>query len=127
MRKQLFIRIIIVVLIAELLSVFSFAYLQYRLTTNEITSSLKSEMRYASSGYERQGVSFFTNDERKEYDRITIVEADGTVVYDSYFDSKKLANHRGRMEIEDALNKGLGHSERFSDDMMAETEYYAKK
>lgn len=46
--------------------------------------------------------------------RITLIEADGTVVYDSMEDASELGNHASRPEVAQALEEGHGSSERAS-------------
>ncbi|MGH2532701.1 MAG: ATP-binding protein [Thermomicrobiales bacterium] len=46
--------------------------------------------------------------------RITIVAEDGTVLGDSEADPRTMENHGGRAEIEEALRRGFGSSERTS-------------
>ena len=46
--------------------------------------------------------------------RITLIEPDGTVIYDSIKDSLTLENHLDRPEIPKAFEKGEGRSLRFS-------------
>lgn len=57
--------------------------------------------------------------------RITWVAADGTVLYDSYRDSKKMRNHANRPEIKQALESGRGHSVRGSETLSHKTYYSA--
>ena len=47
--------------------------------------------------------------------RITIIEQDGTVAYDSEYNPKDLENHLYRQEVQTSLKEGLGMSERRSD------------
>ncbi|MDR1650482.1 MAG: PAS domain-containing protein, partial [Synergistaceae bacterium] len=56
--------------------------------------------------------------------RITVVESDGTVLYDNTAGSG-LENHSGRAEIKDALSSGTGESARFSDTLGKMTYYHA--
>lgn len=59
--------------------------------------------------------------------RITIVESDGTVEYDSSADAASMDNHSLRPEIHEAMKKGEGHSIRKSDTLARNTYYYAVK
>ncbi len=47
--------------------------------------------------------------------RITLVDYDGTVLYDSDFNHKNMDNHASREEIADAYTLGYGQSQRYSD------------
>ena len=57
--------------------------------------------------------------------RITLIEKDGTVVYDSIKDSVTLENHLNRPEIQKAFEKGDGRSLRYSASQDTHTYYYA--
>lgn len=58
-------------------------------------------------------------------DRITLVGADGTVLYDNERDAAEMENHALRPEIAEALEKGVGESSRLSDTLTEQTYYYA--
>ncbi len=55
--------------------------------------------------------------------RVTVIDADGEVVYDNY--RMDLGNHADRPEVADALQFGTGESERYSDTLGEKTYYYA--
>ena len=60
--------------------------------------------------------------------RITLIESEGTVVYDNKVeDISALENHRNRPEILEALETGEGSSSRISGTLQSETYYYARK
>ena len=69
----------------------------------------------------------------KDYDpkidnlRITVVNQDGTVQYDSNVNIGKMENHGTRPEIQDAIKNGSGESIRKSDTLDKNTYYYAQK
>jgi len=57
--------------------------------------------------------------------RITVIEADGTVIYDNYADPAKMNNHSDRPEVIAALKYGEGEAIRKSATMDKNTFYYA--
>ncbi len=57
--------------------------------------------------------------------RLTLIEKDGNVLYDSYTTSGALENHLNRPEIIEAFNKGYGEAVRFSSTLKEETYYYS--
>ncbi len=65
-----------------------------------------------------------TNIENLGY-RITVVENNGRVIFDSTTDPTYLENHIGREEIQEALEKGHGESIRYSTTIQRNTYYYA--
>ena len=58
--------------------------------------------------------------------RVTLVSADGTVLYDSEADAGSMENHLDREEISGAIENGEAYSTRFSDTLSTKTIYYAK-
>lgn len=58
-------------------------------------------------------------------ERITMVAADGTVLYDNRADENTMTNHADREEIQEALKTGSGEAVRQSDTLAEQTVYYA--
>ncbi|MEA5015364.1 MAG: ATP-binding protein [Candidatus Limiplasma sp.] len=56
--------------------------------------------------------------------RITLVAADGAVLYDDDESLQAMDNHLDRQEIRQALSQGTGESKRFSSTLRQETYYY---
>lgn len=59
--------------------------------------------------------------------RITLIDEDGTVLFDSTVDGQSLANHLDRPEIAEAVASGTGMGVRKSDTLSESVFYYAKK
>ena len=59
--------------------------------------------------------------------RLTLIRADGTVLYDSDKDADTLENHASRAEVRDALTSGYGESVRTSATLLERTIYCAKR
>ena len=57
--------------------------------------------------------------------RITVIEADGTVLFDSVEDETTMENHKNRPEIAKAIKTGEGTSIRKSTTSLKHTFYYA--
>ena len=89
-------------------------------------SQLKDELRLAASATERLGESYL---EGLDYDRyrLTWVDADGTVLFDSHADAAAMENHAGREEIKEALVSGTGSSTRQSSTLTEQTIYEAAR
>ncbi|MBR3839917.1 MAG: ATP-binding protein [Erysipelotrichales bacterium] len=56
--------------------------------------------------------------------RITVIEYDGEVIFDSDVDISQLDNHMSRPEVQEAIENGVGRAVRTSDTLMKNT-YYA--
>lgn len=79
------------------------------------------EQTVGEENYEAYGIAQAGEDQI----RITVVDADGTVLYDNETDAGALENHKDRPEIQEALTQGEGSKVRRSDTMNESTFYYA--
>jgi two-component system phosphate regulon sensor histidine kinase PhoR len=59
--------------------------------------------------------------------RISVIDPDGTVLYDNTVPAENLENHASREEIRGAMESGEGEGKRFSGTLGQETFYYAVK
>ena len=59
--------------------------------------------------------------------RITLIDSNGKVLYDSEVDPAVLDNHLSRPEVESAIKNGSGKSVRRSDTIMKNVFYYAMR
>lgn len=57
--------------------------------------------------------------------RITLLDPDGAVLFDSAEDAESMENHADRPEFQEALEKGAGEILRYSDTLSKQTFYYA--
>lgn len=98
----------------------------YRHFGNQLEKELRTEAEYLSVAIEGQGDSVF---EKLPADvaRVTYIDTDGTVLFDSKADAAKMENHKGREEIQEAMKNGSGTAVRNSDTLSKKTLYYALK
>ena len=59
--------------------------------------------------------------------RISLIDPDGTVIYDSFEDKAKLENHKNRPEVAEAMQSGEGYNMRKSATSAKHTFYYAMR
>lgn len=57
--------------------------------------------------------------------RITLIDKNGVVLYDN--EQKSDENHKDRIEVKEAFERGEGYSKRYSDTLKADLIYYATK
>lgn len=95
----------------------------------QLKNELKTEAVYIAKAYEglADPVSFLDDIEAQTPSRITYIDPDGKVIYDSQADASKMENHLERPEIIDADKNGTGISKRTSDTLRQHTYYYAIK
>ena len=111
----------IAVLLASLVVITGMLY-QYFGTMQE--SQLKDELSLAASATEQLGQTYLSQLDSDRY-RLTWVDADGTVIFDTHADSASMDNHENLEEIKEALLTGTGSSVRQSSTLTEQTIYEA--
>ena len=89
-------------------------------------SQLKTQLSFASTAVEDEGIEYLKNLENGEY-RLTLIDTDGTVLYDTNADTATMENHSDRREFQEAFLSGYGESHRYSRTLTEQTYYFAKK
>ena len=92
----------------------------------QLKDELSQKIKYISQAVENEGVSFFDGIETGN-ERITLISADGKVIFDTAADAESLGDHSDRKEFIEAAQNGFGTSERYSDTLSEKTIYYAVK
>ena len=87
---------------------------------------LKDELSLAVTGTEQYGNAFLENVEADRF-RVTWVDTDGTVLFDTQADQTIMENHADREEIREAMERGFGSAVRTSATMTEQTYYEAQK
>lgn len=97
----------------------------------QMRQAVATEVRYLESAVEVSGEAYLAHlasrGDGNSINRITWVDAEGDVLYDSYADSESLENHKSRPEIIQALQNGRGQSTRLSNTLAEQTYYYAAR
>ena len=101
----------------------TFAY--YGFFRREIEENLVHECRLVAESYDKLS----SPDELEKYSgedfRITLIDKDGSVLYESDADHMTMKNHLDRPEIRSAAKTGTGSDTRLSDTLGTEDHYYA--
>ena len=126
MTKKIFRSIILAVIAVLILSFSVVTLLLYNHFSNVSSTQLTDELNLAVQGVELSGEEYLKELQSKNY-RLTWVAADGTVLYDTEAESAAMDNHKDREEIREALNSGMGESERYSDTLTLKMIYRAEK
>ena len=87
-------------------------------------SQLRSELHLAAKATEELGKVYLDELNYNRY-RITWVDKEGNVIYDSHVGTQSMENHGDREEIQEAFAKGEGSSIRYSVTLTEETMYEA--
>ena len=103
----------------------SLGYSTYQLFTK---NELKSAAKLVAAGNNKPSEMADILERSVEYDvRVTFIDAQGNVKYDSEADPAKMENHSDREEFKEATANGEGESTRFSKTLGYTTYYYAIK
>lgn len=111
----------LIVLVISLLTVTGFLY-DYFGTIQE--KELRDQLNFAAVGTESLGISFLEKLRGENY-RLTLIQEDGTVLFDTDADPQTIENHRDREEIQQAFGGGTGRSSRYSSTLTEKTTYEA--
>lgn len=87
---------------------------------------LRGELELVAAATEQLGERYL-HDLKEDYDRLTLLAADGTVLYDTQADAGTMGNHADREEVKEALATGFGSSSRYSTTLTEKTLYEAVK
>ena len=90
-----------------------------------LQSELEREAQYLCAGAEIGGKEYLESFQEKR--RITLIDTDGSVIYDTVDDTHDLENHLDREEVREALEHGVGESSRYSATLTEKTYYYARR
>ncbi len=89
-------------------------------------SRLEMQAELAAQGVENEGMAYFEGLDTSAF-RITLIDRDGSILYDSIHNSDEMENHYDREEIREALENGIGESTRYSETSSRRYNYFAKR
>lgn len=93
---------------------------------DELMKQLHHQLSTISAGVEKDGVSYLESIDIADDERITWIDSDGSVKFDTDATADTMENHLDREEIKDAMNNGEGETVRYSSTLSERTMYYAK-
>lgn len=125
MTKKIFKSILIVAGTVLLASIVIIMGCLYEYFSNIQKDKLADELDIAASAVELYGTDYLKDIDSERY-RITWIQADGKVIYDTQAGADSMENHADRQEVKQALAEGEGSSSRYSDTLMEKTSYYAR-
>lgn len=126
MTKRIFRSICLVAIGVFLASVMLFMGVLYDYFSGVQQSQLKMQTDLAAQGVIHEGAGYFEGLNADDY-RITWIDKDGKVIYDSRSDSTDMENHLQREEVREALKEGEGQSIRYSNTLLERSFYCAER
>lgn len=124
MTKRIFRSIMAVAATVLLAGLLLSSLILHRSFGGQMKAELAKEAGYLSVLLEEGGDSVLSSLPRQA-DRVTLVDADGNVIFDNAAEAAAMNNHADREEIEKAFQNGTGISSRYSDTLQKKTIYYA--
>lgn len=98
----------------------------YEFYGEELMKQLHHQISTISAGVEKDGVSYLESIDIADDERITWIDSDGSVKFDTDATADTMENHLDREEIKEAINNGEGETVRYSSTLSERTMYYAK-
>ena len=107
------------------LSIALFLGMLYQYYSDQLMAELDTETWLVAQGVEFNGMDYLTG--LNTENRVTWVDRDGDVLYDSQADADTMENHAGREEIQQALTGQSGEARRYSATLAQQTLYAARR
>ena len=124
MRNKIFRSISIVAFVVLLASIGIATSLLYNYFNRSQVNQLKAELAMVANTVNEVGVEYFDNFNSTVF-RFTVVDVDGSVLYDTQVNPTDMENHAQREEIAEAFRNGTGSSVRNSSTLTKRTYYEA--
>ena len=117
---------VMVLAVTLLLSYIILTLLIYNRNLSTLESEVRQEARYIQAAINISGSQYMEEmDGVDGSTRVTQIDENGDVLYDTRRDGSTLENHSGRKEVREALATGEGEDVRMSDTVGLEMYYYA--
>ena len=126
MQKKIFKSMCLLTLVAVVLSSLLTALVYYASFDKRMKEEVREETQFVRSAVELSGIGYLEKVAGTP-NRITLVDTDGTVLYDNQAEAASMENHGGREEVREALTGGAGEASRVSGTLSEQTFYYAVK
>ena len=126
MRKKIFKNMCLLALVTILLSSLLVTIVYYANSDARMKSEVREETRFVRGAVELSGQDYLATVENTA-NRITLIDTDGTVLYDNQADPATMENHSDREEFQEASTADAGEATRISDTIAEQTFYYAVK
>ncbi|MCR5087036.1 MAG: ATP-binding protein [Lachnospiraceae bacterium] len=127
MKVKILQNVFVVTVAVFLVTMLVMFFVEYRYVSSEQEKEFREQAEYLGSVIEKSGTDVLKAAEStKEIRlRVTVVDADGSVAYDSQEPSAQLPNHAEREEIKEAMAEGKGECKRYSETLGRMTYNYA--
>lgn len=126
MKRKIIRNTVAIVATAVILTFLAVTFLMYTHSAELLKKGTENEAETLKAAIDAEGIDFLKNQKLFQGNRrITIVDRNGDVLYDSVADADSLDNHKMRPEIFQAIYQSVGASLRDSDTLDEKVYYYA--
>ena len=130
MNKKIFRSSLLTVCLVLVATIALIMGLLFHFFEKQIQTELANEAGFLAQALENEGAEYFDGFDNKNNrlagnNRITWIDKNGTVLFDSRADASELDNHADRDEIKTAMKEGKGMSTRYSKTLTEKTVNYA--
>ena len=126
MTKRIFRSIFLVALVILLAGTVLIMSVLYGYFNQLQHKQLKIETDLVTHAVENEGVDYLEQLDVRGY-RITWIDEDGTVLYDTAANASKMEDHLDREEVQEAVTYGYGESEHYSATLLPRMIYTAER
>ena len=117
---------VMVLAVTLLLSYIILTLITYNRNLDTLESEVRQEAKYIQAAINISGAQYLEEMDGVDWTtRVTQIDENGDVLYDTRRDSSTLENHSGRKEVREALAEGEGEDVRMSDNRYTYRYYYA--
>lgn len=125
MERKIVLSLFYMGIITAIVGIVITTFVYYDFFRNEVEENLIHECRLVAESYDKLSSPEELEKYSGENFRITLIDKDGSVLYESDADHLTMTNHLDRPEIRSAAETGTGSDTRFSDTLGIEDHYYA--
>ena len=126
MRKKIFKNMCLLAVVTIFLSSLLVTFAYYGTANSRMKAEVREEARFIQGAVELSGQEYLDT-VKGTPNRITLIDTDGSVLFDNQADPAAMENHAGRQEVQRASTTGAGESTRMSDTLAQQIFYYAVK
>lgn len=127
MKRKIFNNMVYIAVVAVLITTTLLGMFTYYRYMEQIKSGIKDEAAYLAASLNFQDKQNLNKYKDITVTRITRIDQDGNVIYDSSGKEATMGNHKNRTEVKEAFKKGYGEDTRMSSTLRKQTYYYAVK
>ena len=126
MRKKVFQHAGALIIAAIILTFFTMSWAMYNNTAEQLRVSVRNECEYYRYFLDKMGDDSLDKPAGKiTASRVTLIDTDGTVLFDSVEDENMMGNHSGRPEVIEAEKTGESNISRYSENLQSKKYYTA--